>query len=148
MTWTSRYFSRAELTASDTATRRGIKNDPPADVLAKLQDTAERMDHVREVLGKPIIVSSGYRSPALNKVIGGSNTSHHTLGYAVDFTCPGFGTPLDVARHIRDAGIRFDQLIYEFGSWVHISFAPQMRRQLLTAKKINGKTVYEVGLNA
>jgi len=145
MTWRTKFFDRSELLVSDSAARLGISNEPSAIIDARLHDTAQRMDAVRSMLAKPVIVSSGYRSPALNKAIGGSTTSHHCQGYAVDFICPGFGSPLNVAREIEASGIKFDQLIYE-GTWVHISFAPQMRRQCLTAR-FGKATTYEKGLN-
>lgn len=147
MTWKTKYFSLPEVTVSDTAARRGISNQPAPDISTRLRASAEKLDEVREMLGKPVLVTSGYRSPDLNKIIGGSNTSHHTLGYAFDFTSPGFGTPLEVARAIQKSGIKYDQLIQEFGDWVHISFAPSMRQQNLTARRKSGRTVYETGIN-
>lgn len=133
MTQLSPHFSLEEMTFSQTAARRGIDNTPPEGVRQRLETTAARMEGVRRALGeKPIRVSSGYRSPALNDAIGGSDTSAHTLGWAVDFTCPGFGTPLQVAKALAESGIPFDQLIHEHGSWVHISFDPRGRQQLLT----------------
>lgn len=129
-------FTYEEMTVSQTAARRGISNDPQhAKTVLNLQYTAEMMVHVRKLLGdKPIIVSSGYRSPALNKIVGGSNTSAHTLGWAVDFTCPGHGNPLKIAKTIAESDLmdEVDQLIHEFDSWVHISFDPRNRKQLLT----------------
>jgi putative chitinase len=148
MTWTSKYFTLAELTHSDTAVRLSIANIPNAEVTARLAATAARMDAVRELLGHPIHLNSGYRGHDLNARIGGADTSAHTLGYAVDFVCPDFGGPLHIAERIRDAGIRFDQLIYE-GTWVHISFDPRMRQQCLTARFRPGKpTAYEPGLRS
>lgn len=126
-------FTYEEMTVSQTAARKGIDNKPTGAALTNLAKTAGNMVAVRLLLGnKPIIVSSGYRSPALNAVVGGSDTSAHTLGFAVDFTCPGFGTPLQIAKYIEQSGLQYDQLIHEFNSWVHISFDPRMRRQELT----------------
>ena len=142
--WTSEYFTLAELTASNTAIRRGINNVPTGAALQALTYTASRMDSVRKLLGHPIRASSGYRSPALNKVIGGSNNSAHTLGYAVDFTCPAFGDPLAVCKAIIASGIQYDQLIYE-GTWVHISFDPRNRMENLTAH-FGKKTTYTKGI--
>lgn len=137
-----RQFTYEEMVASQTAARRDIDNEPKdAQTLLNLLSTANHMLDVRELLGnKPIIISSGYRSPKLNKAVGGSNSSAHTKGWAVDFTCPGFGTPLQVARAIDSSSIKFDQLIHEFDSWVHISFDPQMRNQLLTINKSGAKS--------
>lgn len=131
----SEYFAYSELTVSETAARRGIPNKPSARELENLKATALRMDEIRRRLGKPVLVTSGYRSPEVNAAVGGSRTSAHCRGLAVDFTCPGYGSPLEVARAIAAMGIEFDQLIHEFGSWVHIGFAEaghKSRRQLLT----------------
>lgn len=137
-------FTYEEMTVSQTAARRGISNDPEhAKTVLNLLYTAEMMVHVRKLLGdKPIIVSSGYRSPDLNKIVGGSDTSAHTQGWAVDFTCPGFGTPLEIAKKIAESKLmdEVDQLIHEFDSWVHISFDPRNRKQLLTINKSGTKS--------
>jgi zinc D-Ala-D-Ala carboxypeptidase len=134
----SKYFDLSELTVSETAARRGMKNVPGGQQLENLKATAARMDEVREGLGSPIIVTSGYRSPELNAAIGGSKTSAHCHGLAVDFTCPRYGNPLAVAKAVLASGIEFDQLIHEYGTWVHIGFAAPgkpSRRQLLTINK-------------
>jgi zinc D-Ala-D-Ala carboxypeptidase len=129
----SEYFTLAEFTASQTADRIGASKSPPPAVLARLERTAQLLDVVRHALGQPILVSSGYRSPEVNKAVGGSPTSAHVLGYAVDFICPRFGSPLVVARAISgNALLYYDQLIHEYGRWVHISFDPRFRRQDLT----------------
>ena len=147
MSWPAKHFTLDELTRSDTALRLGIDNRPRGDAHAHLTQTALKMDAVREHLGQPVHVSSGYRCVKLNRTIGGSATSAHCLGYAVDFTCPDFGTPLQVAEAIRDSGLRFDQLIFE-GTWVHISFDPRLRQQCLTARFHPGRaTTYQAGLH-
>jgi zinc D-Ala-D-Ala carboxypeptidase len=119
------HFSLEELTHSDTAARLGIDNTPAADVIEQLQATAEMMERVREILGAPIVISSGYRCLALNRSLGSKDTSAHVFGRAVDFTCPGFGPPLAVAERLssRLAVLGFDQLIHEFRRWVHIGRA-------------------------
>lgn len=127
----SPHFTLAELTASETAARRGIDNDPPPEVIERLKHTALGLEAVRIRLGAPIIVSSGYRSPELNVAVGGSKNSDHTRGDAADFICPGFGAPSTIVSALKDSGIQFDQLIEEFGRWVHISFGPRMRDQVL-----------------
>lgn len=136
-------FTLEEMTVSQTAARLGINNVPKGAVLDNLRSTAIQMVEVRKLLGnRPIIVSSGYRSPELNKVIpGSSDTSAHTKGYAVDFTCPGFGTPLEICNAIALSDIMsdVDQLIHEFNSWVHISFDPRNRRQVLTINRSGTK---------
>ena len=134
----SKHFALSEMTVSDTAARRGLKNIPFGKQLENLKATAAKMDAIREHFGKPIIVTSGYRSPEVNAAVGGSKTSAHCHGLAVDFTCPGFGSPLEVARAIVAAGFEFDQLIHEFGTWVHIGFAEPgtpSRKQVLTINK-------------
>lgn len=139
------HFTLEEFTHSDTALRTGIKNIPSLQALENLKTVASGLEQVRAILGKPIFVTSGYRSPTLNRFIGGSTTSAHCLGYAVDFKCPQFGTPDAITRAIKDSGIKADQVICEGGvsGWVHISFAPSMRRQTLTAVfDKNGKAHY------
>lgn len=130
----STHFTLAEFTSSQTATRLGISNDPPCDLFPALKATAEGLELVRSLLdGKPILISSGYRSPALNDVVRGQRASQHLLGEAVDFTCPAYGTPLEVMAAVVASDIAFDQCIQEFGSqgWVHISFSDRDRRQAL-----------------
>jgi hypothetical protein len=134
-----REFTLEEMTVSQTAARLGINNVPKGKALEFLELNAIYMKNVRALLGnKPILVSSGYRSPALNKVIpGSSDTSAHTLGWATDFTCPGFGTPLQICKAIAASPIMddVDQLIHEYEKWVHISWDPRNRKQLLTINK-------------
>lgn len=147
MTQLSAHFSLAELTASNTAARKGIPNIAPPEIVDTLILTADRMEKVRALLGnKPIRVLSGYRSPAVNKAVGGSRSSAHMTGHAVDFTCDGFGTPAQVAKWLSQHLTAYDQIIEEFGQWVHIGFGPGRRMQLLTARKVNGRTVYKPGI--
>jgi len=134
----SKYFALSEMTVSQSAARRGLKNIPFGKQLDNLRSTAEKMDAIREMLGHPVLVSSGYRNAEVNALVGGSKTSAHMQGLAVDFTCPGYGSPLAVAKAVLAMGIEFDQLIHEFGSWVHIGFAEPgkpSRRQTLTINK-------------
>jgi hypothetical protein len=135
-------FYLGEFTQSDTALRLGIKNIPSPHVMGNLKVLAEGLEQVRALLGHPITISSGYRSPTLNRAIGGSESSAHCLGYAADFKCWRFGTPDDIVRKIKASGIKVDQCICE-GTWVHISFAPAMRQQFLRALFDNkGKATY------
>ena len=127
----SPHFSLAELTASDTAARQGIDNTPPPDVLETLKRTAVGLEAVRALLGAPLHVSSGYRSPALNKLVGGQANSQHTKGEAVDFTSRQFGTPEQIVARLVASQLTFDQVILEFNRWVHISFGGKQRRQAL-----------------
>lgn len=128
----SEHFSLSEFTASNTATKLNIDNTPEEEIIENLKVLAEGMEKVRELLGAPIKINSGFRNQQLNKAVGGSATSSHMKGFAADFICPGYGTPLKIVKKIESSGIKFDQCIQE-GTWVHISFDPKMRGQLLTA---------------
>ena len=143
----SDHFSLAEMTVSATAARKGLVNVAPPEIVDALILTADRMEKVRALLGdNPITVLSGYRSPAVNKAVGGSKTSAHMTGHAVDFICPRFGTPAQVAAHLAKHLTGFDQIIEEFGEWVHVGFGPGKRRELLTARKVGGRTQYKPGI--
>jgi hypothetical protein len=147
MTRLSAHFTLAELTASNTAARKGIPNIAPPEIVDTLTLTADRMEKVRALLGnKPIRILSGYRSPAVNKAVGGSKNSAHMTGHAIDFTCDGFGTPAQVAKFLSLHLTAYDQIIEEFGEWVHIGFGPGRRMQLLTARKVGGRTRYTPGI--
>lgn len=142
----SPHFTLAELLESQTATRRGIDNTPSPTVLANLARLAAFLEQVRTVAGGPLTVSSGYRSPALNKAIGGAANSAHVLGLAADINSPGVA-PKTLAKVIQAAGLPFDQLIYE-GTWVHVGLSDgPPRRQVLTATFINGNASYSLGIS-
>ena len=129
------HFWLAEVVTSQEAARRNIDNSVPQTLMSNVLRTAQGMEDIRKLLGSPIFVSSWYRSKLLNSLIGGAVNSQHTKGQAVDFVCPGYGTPFEVAKAIRDSLIPFDQLIYEY-SWVHVSFVSgSPRRQVLTKVK-------------
>jgi hypothetical protein len=117
--------------AAKTAARYGIDNTPPLEVLERLKHTALGLEAVRIRLGASIIISSGYRCLELNRRLGSKDSSAHVLGHAADFTCPGFGHPVTVVSALENSGILYDQLIVEFGRWIHISFAPELRGQVL-----------------
>ena len=139
-------FSLNEFTFSQTAVRHGIDNTPSPEVAARLVKTAHGMELIRAYLGnRAIRISSGLRVLALNRKIGSKDTSQHVTGEAADFTVAGL-TPREVVTKIAASTIAFDQLILEFDEWVHVSFNDNPRRQVLTAKKINGKTVYLPGI--
>ncbi len=141
----SPHFSLDELTASQTATRRNINNIPSSEIIRNLVRLAEVLEQVRELANRPLTISSGYRSPALNQWVGGASTSAHTLGLAADITCSGL-TPRALALLIRDSDIEFDQLIYE-GTWVHVGLCVgQQRGQVLTAVFAGGRTTYSKGI--
>jgi hypothetical protein len=118
----SEHFTLAELTQSQTAARAGLKNDPTPESLENLKHLAGRLEAIRKLLGRPMVISSGYRSPAVNSLVGGAPNSQHMLGQAADFIAPAYGTPFEVAQAIERSGLKFDQLIHEFGRWVHVSF--------------------------
>lgn len=142
----SEHFSLEEFTRSPTAERRGIDNTPSLGVMENLHIVAARMEDVRAALSdNPIYIDSGYRSAALNAVVGGAKKSAHCLGWAVDFVCPTAGTPKEIVQKILSSHVEFDQIIYE-GTWVHISFAPAARRQILTAHFDSGGTTYSLGV--
>lgn len=119
----ARHFSLDEFEVSETAARLGIDNRAPPEVVNALMYTAQGLEVVRQALGgHPVIITSGYRSPELNRAVGGSASSQHMKGQAADIIVPGFGRPIEVCRRILEVGVVFDQLIHEFGGWAHISF--------------------------
>ena len=135
MTQLTEHFTLEEFTDSQTAARKGIPNVPPigSPDRANLQRTAETMEEVRTLLGdKPILISSGYRSPAVNSAVGGSKNSAHMSGLAVDFSCPGYGTPRAVcvalSPHMKKLGI--DQLIHEYDTWIHLGLSAGAPRHM------------------
>jgi zinc D-Ala-D-Ala carboxypeptidase len=119
------HFTLEELTASEIAVRNGLDNTPDPLVLANLHSLAKGLEHVREVLAKPIIINSGYRSLVVNQLLGSKPTSQHTKGLAADFICPSFGSPKDIIKKIVFSDIQYDQVILEFDRWVHISFCEE-----------------------
>jgi putative chitinase len=132
-------FTLEEATFSETATRLGISNEPSPQQLENLKKAAEGMEAIRKLLGKPIRVSSWLRLPEVNLAVGGSRVSSHMDGWAIDFVCPSFGDPYAVAKAIETSEIKYSQIIHEFGRWVHISFAPDMKQQALTIYKPQNK---------
>ena len=149
----SKNLSLGEFTRSQTAKRRGLDNTPQGVHLEAAKELAENIfQPIREHFAKPIFISSGYRSKALNEAIGGSQTSQHSKGEAIDIDMDHRGGPEneEVFHYIRE-NLDFDQLIWEFGTderpdWVHVSYkkgGPQ-RGQILRAKRNSkGKTYYE-----
>ena len=140
----SEHFSLEEATTSETATRLGINNQPNEQQLENMKKAAEGMEKVRALLSKAIHVNSWLRLPEVNVAVGGSKVSSHMDGWAIDFVCKDFGNPLAVCKAIEAAGIEFDQMIHEYATWTHISFAPEMRGQKLTIFRPEGK--YKIGL--
>lgn len=131
-------FSLEEFTISQEAVRKGIDNSVTDEwVMANLQMLAEELEKVRLVLKNPMIVTSAYRCLELNHALRGVTNSQHIYGQACDFICPKAGTPYEICNMIlKNPHIEFDQLIHEFGRWVHISFAGgNGRREILTICK-------------
>lgn len=128
----SNSFTLEALTFSETGVRRGIDNTPNAEQVANLTELAMALERVQSFLGHPITIHSAFRSPKVNSAVGGAPNSAHLEGYAADFTCPGFGTPLQVCQAVIGAGVPWDQIILEYKSWCHFSCAPAMRKMVLT----------------
>jgi hypothetical protein len=146
----TKHFTLEEMTKSETAIKIGINNIPTQTQVDNLTTLCGKvLEPIREHFEKPIIVSSGYRCRNLNVAIGGSKTSQHCYGQAVDINNK--GTEILNAQlffWIKD-NLEFDQLIWEFGTskepdWVHVSFAPVNRKQILKATKVNGKPIYKL----
>lgn len=148
----SEHLDLSEVVRSESAKRKGISNMPTAEHIANFKVLAEKIfEPIRIHFRCPIIISSGYRSKELNAAIGGSATSQHCSGEAIDIDMD--GTPNGVTNrmvfdYIKD-NLVFDQLIYEFGNsenpdWVHVSYETNgaQRKQVLRASRMNGKTVY------
>jgi zinc D-Ala-D-Ala carboxypeptidase len=135
-------FSLEEFTASGTAISMAIDNTPTPEHLENLRHLADRMEAVRALFDSPIEINSAYRNPKLNAAVGGVATSAHALGHAADFHVTGL-SDLEVAKRIRDSDLKFDQLIYEKGRCVHISFDPsKMRQQVLRQPGLPGSTCF------
>lgn len=122
-------FRLAELTHSDTARARGIDNTLPPYLMRNIKSLAERLQLIRDALGVPVTISSGYRCPELNKAVGGSKNSQHQLGLAADIHAKGY-TAEELFELITGSNFGFDQLILEKvggKEWVHISIQPKER---------------------
>ena len=143
-------LSLAEVTKSATALRRGIANEPTIAHLEALKAVANNIfQPCRDYFGKPLAVTSGYRSEALNDLIGGSKKSQHSKGEALDLDAQVYGgfTNAQLFNYIRE-NLDFDQLIWEFGNdqepdWVHCSYTTENRGEVLIAYRDNGKTRYK-----
>lgn len=133
-----KHFTMNEMTRSATARRKGINNSPSPQVAQSITALVEKiLDPLREAWGQPIIVSSGYRCPKLNKLVGGAANSQHTLGQAADIHTVS-DKPADNKRLfelIQRLRLPFDQLIDEYGyNWIHVSYGPRNRRNILHLK--------------
>lgn len=127
------FFTKSELTRSDTARIRGIDNTPTPEASAALDALMWNvLDPIRRMWGKPIIVNSGYRCPKLNAAIGGSATSQHMKGEAADITAGDLTKNKELFDMIAQSAIPFDQLIDEKNyRWIHVSYRPNGRRNIL-----------------
>lgn len=149
----SEHLDLAEVTRSDSAKRKGINNTPTPEHLENFKKLAQNIfEPIRKNFGVPIHISSGYRSKALNTAIGGSLTSQHCSGEAIDIDMDGSanGVTNKMVFEFIKANLNFDQLIWEFGTkdapdWVHVSFEStgKQRKQILRAIKSGGKTAYQ-----
>jgi hypothetical protein len=155
MTQLTRNFSLHELTKSETALRHDMENEPGSVEIANLVDLAAKvLQPIRDHYAKGVKVNSGFRHPDVNAKVGGSRTSDHCKGMAADIEIPGVANA-ELAQWVKD-NLEFTQLILEFytpgipdSGWVHISYDPkQLKKQVMTATKRDGKTVYLPGLVA
>ncbi len=138
----SDHFTLEEGTYSETAIRLGISNQPDERQLANMKSAAQQLEAVRNVTGA-LRINSWLRLPDVNVAVGGSKVSSHMDGWAIDCSSSTH-TPYEVCQLVLGAGIKFDQMIHEYGRWMHISFAPEMRQQELTIYKPEGK--YKLGI--
>jgi hypothetical protein len=148
-------FSLNEMVKSETALRYDMDNTPGDAEIANLKTLCEKiLQPVRDHYGKGVKVNSGFRHPEVNAKVGGSKTSDHCKGQAADIEIPGVANA-DLAEWIKE-NLSFTQLILEFytpgvpdSGWVHVSYDPaNLKKQVMTAMKENGKTVYKPGLIA
>ena len=141
------HFSLEEFTLSSTALALGLQNKPTPAHLEHLRKLAEQMEEVRSLFNKVIEITSAYRNPQVNAAVGGVPNSAHAIGFAADFHVHGLHD-LDIARRIRDSGLKFDQLIFEKNRCVHMGFRlSEQRRQVLRQPGGPGSTVFQ-GLEA
>lgn len=148
-------FSLHEMIKSETAVRKGLENNPGPQEIENLRLLCEQvLQPLRDAYGRGIKVNSGFRHPDVNAAVGGSRTSDHCRGQAADIEIPGVAN-YDLATYIEQY-FDFTQLILEFytpgipdSGWVHVSYDPaNLKKQVLTAMRENGKVVYKPGLIA
>ena len=151
----SENFWFSELIHSNTADKHGIDNYPSDSVKKNLEDSCKYLwQPARDVLGKPVSPSCAHRCKLVNKLVGGSDSSAHVHGFAMDFTAPSFGRPKDIVKKLviefRKKGIKWDQMILEYpdsktGGWVHLAWKNSQGKQrcqtLLKTNKINYRSV-------
>lgn len=145
------HFTLEELTVSPTAKRLGLSNNPTPEHVANMKYCCEKiLEPVRAHFGRPVQINSSYRAPAVNKAVGGSNTSQHVNGQAIDFEIPGIDNKV-VADWVAD-NLEFDQVILEFytsgdknSGWVHASIKKEggnRKQRLIATKSKAGGTTY------
>jgi zinc D-Ala-D-Ala carboxypeptidase len=143
-----KFFTLEEFCVSQTAARNGIIIDPTQAIEDNLTALVTNvLDPFRELIGQPLVISSGYRPPSVNKLVGGAVNSQHVRGQAADVTCPHISVS-DLCKAMENSGLPFDQLIHEFGAWMHVSFSTsQCRGSILTASRnTDGHVMYSNGL--
>ena len=155
MTQLTKNFSLHELTKSETALRYDMENNPSPVEIGNLTELAGKvLQPIRDHYQKGVKINSGFRHPDVNAKVGGSRTSDHCKGMAADLEIPGVPNA-ELAEWVKD-NLEFTQLILEFytpgipdSGWVHVSYDPKnLKKQVMTATKQNGKTVYLPGLVA
>lgn len=128
----SKNFTLEELIASSTAKQHKVQNVPDKQTIANLGCLVQNLlQPLRDKLRRPIIVTSGYRCPELNKLVGGAKNSQHVLGQAVDIVVSGM-TPRTLAEFVTRSGLTFDQMIVEEvgnTSWLHLSYTRKFNRK-------------------
>jgi len=143
-------FSLDEFVFSHAAIRHNIDMTPPEYVVENLTRLVENiLQPLRDGIGAPVKVTSGYRPLQLNRIIGSKDTSAHVHGCAADIKVKG-KTPLEIAQFIEEHFLYYvDQVIHEFGVWVHVGIAQHSRHEMLTAKlNAGGGVIYVRGLEA
>ena len=147
----SEHFYLDEFLVSETATRRGIANQPADEVVARLRLLCQSvLEPLRVQLACPVVITSGYRSRELNLAVGGSLRSLHIQGRAADIVVPGM-TALAVCEAVKRLNLPCAEIIHEFGRWSHLAAAnpgetSKLQPKLLTATLVAGKTLYSEGL--
>lgn len=139
----SPHFTLQEMERSQTAIRNGIINKADTQQINALKQLCMNiLEPLRALVGKPINVQSGFRNPTVNSLVGGSSTSQHMKGQAVDINVEGM-TPKELFDLIRNSTLPYDQVIDEFSSWVHVSYRANPRHDAKLARKdAMNKTVY------
>lgn len=138
------HFTYGELIRSQTAIRNNINNTPNPEQIQNLISVCKyTLEPIRVHFNKPVFVTSGFRCIELNRIIGSHDTSHHVLGNAVDFVIAGVSVTDVWSWIIKKSGLEFNQCIWEFGNWVHLSYTfDNNRKKCSIAKKIDEKTKY------